>query len=717
SIDIQSADIRLGANLTTTSTNLTLGGNVTVADGLSPTLTTGAGAGTIQITGSLDGTAGATAESLTLTAGTGDVILDGVGTAGVDDLESLAVTSAANAQINGEVDLNSSLMISANSVTLGDDVVAGAVVDVTAADGSITVQGVLDTSNNSSDVNLTATAGVLLDGAGADVTTGGGNFTVDADSNSDGTGTYSQDDAGSAVTTTNGTVSITAGDVSITGTIDAGTGAALIAPSTPVSIGLGGAAGTFTLTDAMADQITASRLEIGTSISGEIAIDDFSPANFTTLVLRTDEGVSQGTVDAGIDVTIANLAIDSDTGVDIDANVTTLAINNADAGSNVQIDSSSTSLTIGSVTTSAGALAGITTAGGSINVEGATAITVDNALTSNGGDVVLTTTTGDLTVNDGVQSAAGTITLTADDDLTISANVMTTAGNGAIDLNAGTNLVIDSAAIVSTVGNGAITGDAVRSIDLRDNVVMETIAGDITLTANRGATQTAGNFDGIELTSSTIETDSGSILLTGRGGNEATGNSDGVFVDSSTISSTGAGTIELIGEATNGGSSDGVDVDADAVPGTPSLITSVTGAITITGTSSVDSGIEIQDGSVVSSTGTGAATITINGTVNGATGSDGVYIIDAGTTVTSVDGNISITGNTIGSTTSDHGIQMESGSAVSSTGTAQVMLNGMSSNGEGIQLHGNGTLVTSVDGNISITGNTIGSTTSDHGIQ
>ena len=62
---------------------------------------------------------------------------------------------------------------------------------------SITITAPVTTSGGN--VSLVANNGVTLSGANADVTTGGGTFTVDADSDDNGTGTYSQNDAGSAV--------------------------------------------------------------------------------------------------------------------------------------------------------------------------------------------------------------------------------------------------------------------------------------------------------------------------------------------------------------------------------------------------------------------------------------------------------------------------------------------------------------------------------------
>ena len=168
-----------------------------------------------------------------------------------------------------------------------------------------------------------------------------------------------------------------------------------------------------------------------------------------------------------------------------------------------------------------------------------------------------------------------------------------------------------------------------------------------------------GTFHGIELNSTaTVQTASGAITLTGKGG------------------TSGAG-VRIIGSST---------------------VQSVDGAITIDGTGKADHGVEISGGSSVRSTGTGAsaATITITGT--GGTGVDknGVMIDGAGTLITSVDGDISITGSAAG----NFGVEISATAVVSSTGTAAITING---NGpSGVEVKNSG--VTATSGAIAITG-------------
>ncbi|MEI8221356.1 MAG: hypothetical protein WCH91_12050 [bacterium] len=111
-------DVNLAANITTTNTNLTIGGNLVIAEGRAPTLSTGAGAGSITITGTTNGTVGGVAESLTVLAGTGNVTFTGAvgNNTNATELEALTITSGATTLFSGAVDLANALTQSAGSV-------------------------------------------------------------------------------------------------------------------------------------------------------------------------------------------------------------------------------------------------------------------------------------------------------------------------------------------------------------------------------------------------------------------------------------------------------------------------------------------------------------------------------------------------------------------------------------------------------------------------
>ena len=113
-------------------------------------------------------------------------------------------------------------------------------------------------------------------------------------------------------------------------------------------------------------------------------------------------------------------------------------------------------------------------------------------------------------------------------------------------------------------------------------------------------------------------------------------------------------------EGDGGTTSTGNDSNGVLIEDTNTRVTSIEGAILVTGlgggggTSNNHRGVYVRDGAVIDSTGTGAgaATITLDGT-GGSTGLGnsgfGVQIAGATSTVTSIDGAILITGQGGGS--------------------------------------------------------------------
>src|SRR5262249_24997803 len=134
-------------------------------------------------------------------------------------------------------------------------------------------------------------------------------------------------------------------------------------------------------------------------------------------------------------------------------------------------------------------------------------------------------------------------------------------------------------------------------------------------------------------------------------------------------------------------SNDGVDVVQ-----AKSLVAGDTGNIQIIGqgsttaTGGFNTGFVLQKGGQVTSTGTGAgaANITRNGTGGSGQGSnDGVEVVLAGSLVTSVTGNIQITGQggTTATGSGNIGVLLHRGGQVTSTGAAAITLNGTGGSG------------------------------------
>ena len=252
---------------------------------------------------------------------------------------------------------------------------------------------------------------------------------------------------------------------------------------------------------------------------------------------------------------------------------------------------------------------------------------------------------------------------------------------------------------VSTSGSGTVSLTADRNIDLDAGSSITTDSGDITLVANSSGTA-SGNFAGVELDDADVMTTSGSISLTGTGGDTGI-NNHGVFVDNgATVQSTGEGAGDLTFTGTAGNASDGVHVD-DAT----SEVSSVSGNIQFIGNSDSDEGVQIIHADVNS---TGSATITITGTTtNIGSTAHGVSISESTSAISSASGNVQITGNSAGR----HGVLIASAD-VTSTSTATITINGTTSstasNAEGVLIDGSASAISSVSGNIQITGNSAG---------
>lgn len=295
----------------------------------------------------------------------------------------------------------------------------------------------------------------------------------------------------------------------------------------------------------------------------------------------------------------------------------------------------------------------------------------------------------------------------------------------------------DSIGTTSSVGNdGVIIGGSTRVSSTGVDGLGQTAAL-VTIIGTAGLGNSSNN--GVTLASdSEVSSVDGDILISGTGGSVGgTGSRQnrGVFLaNRATVKSSGIDsatqTAALITIDGRGG--DG-EVQNSGIDVSNSIITSVDGDISISGTGGSsgastnlqNTGVEFDSGSVVSSTGNGsidrsAALITING-IGGSGGSlnAGVLISSADTLVTSVIGDIAINGaggQSIGAAASgNNGVIVNQGAVVSSTGieavdrsVALVTIEGTGGTGSvsnsGVVIANNNTLITSVDGDIAITG-------------
>ncbi|MDB5389867.1 MAG: hypothetical protein JWM11_5513, partial [Planctomycetaceae bacterium] len=338
-------------------------------------------------------------------------------------------------------------------------------------------------------------------------------------------------------------------------------------------------------------------------------------------------------------------------------------------------------------------------------------ITVSAAIQQSGDSNIQVVTGRNIVFQDGAGWATnnGSLSFTANQAATGTGNFF------GIEVNDAT-LMSTGSGNIALVGRGGNTGVENHGVFiLGGSVISSTGAGGIVLTGVGGSADSSNR--GVELNdaTTTVTSASGDIRITGQGG-AGTGNYNfGVWmVLGPTVSSTGNARIFIEGTGGTGISeNNGVLFNGYGYSGATHLTTQ-DGDITITGngstsaTGAANRGIGMYAGAFIQSKGN--ARITLNGT--GGTGTDsarGVELDDTGTLLTSVSGDIHITGQG-GANTSGYGLWMLNGAAIESTGTAKITIDGTAgdnaNDGAGVSVdgNGNGTHISSVDGDISING-------------
>ncbi len=160
-----------------------------------------------------------------------------------------------------------------------------------------------------------------------------------------------------------------------------------------------------------------------------------------------------------------------------------------------------------------------------------------------------------------------------------------------------------SKAISSISGSILITSQQAISV----TAPISTGLGNIILVANNENTASSGDFYGINI-SADLTAQGGNILLTGRGGDNSSGQKHGILVNSgASIKTGGLGAISLNGI---GGNNSGSLNRGIFITGASKITTTGVGSITISGLGGAgfgngNAGIWVDGGSIVSATGTG----------------------------------------------------------------------------------------------------------------
>jgi hypothetical protein len=139
---------------------------------------------------------------------------------------------------------------------------------------------------------------------------------------------------------------------------------------------------------------------------------------------------------------------------------------------------------------------------------------------------------------------------------------------------------------VTLAGTGMFAAEAARNIVMNSGSSLTTVLGDISFRANLGLTPQEGDFSGIELNNADISTADGDIRLEGRGGdNAATGFHRGVYLHAGAlVVSTGVGPgAGTITLIGTGGAGTSLNIGVE-IADAGSLVSSIDGDIAIVGT-------------------------------------------------------------------------------------------------------------------------------------
>ena len=276
---------------------------------------------------------------------------------------------------------------------------------------------------------------------------------------------------------------------------------------------------------------------------------------------------------------------------------------------------------------------------------------------------------------------------------------------------------------VTGTGGGSAFGEKGVSIS-GDTLISATSSGAVTINGS-GSSTGGGGDDGVYLSGSgtKITSGSGGIAISGTGGGLGNGD-DGVEIDlGALVTATGTGAVSITGAATQSGYSNNIGV---YLHDSGTKASAIDGDLTISGSGGGSGysgiGVDLQAGATVSSTGAGAVKITGTGAATGATGFDiGVYSNGTGTNIESNNGNITITGSGSGLGQVGIGVYFNNNTLLQSQGTGSIRLVGTGAanaagDNDGIALQGTGVSVSTMGGNISLTGTGQGTGSENYGV-
>jgi filamentous hemagglutinin family protein len=562
----------LGNSITTNNNNLSVTGNIVIAEGATIQLSSGGGGGNITVGGTVDGTSGGSPENLNLLGGTGNVSLAGT-VGGSVAPGNIAVLSASNVNLP-VVTIVGALTQSSGSgtTTLGGAVNAGSIglsndslvltQPVTAA-GTITLTGAVSLS---SDLTVTSTGGGNITVNGTGTINGASALTLNAGS----TGRIAVSGAiGSAAPLNSLTVANSGGAV-FNGAVSAGS---VSVSNTSGSVIIYGALETGTLyTEARPYGLA---LNGGGTVSGFTTLMNTGSVSFgndDTDSLTFTDGLTHTTGASSIQGTL------NTSGAPVSLGATTLA-------GRATINSASGNIRIGSLILSSGSSGLFSSAGGSINVDGTT-----EGLTTSGtpGSLVFQAGTGPVTLTGGIGSSVpvGDISVLSASGVNLPQAVL--AGGLTVSGVSGTTTLngrfVTGSNVAITTGQMVFAGNT-SSINAGQNNISVSITGG----------SLAGGQDSLDLSAYAVD-------LSATGGIGSAENP--LSLAASVLNARAAGGSMVISEA------HAVTLGSISASGNIS-ISSVTGDMTVNSVTAPSSGtVTLASGGSMLRGGTGASNIT-----------------------------------------------------------------------------------------------------------
>lgn len=642
-----------GGTVSASGNNVTLRGNGAIQLGA----VNAAGQLLVQSTAGLSQTAAgiAVAGTSSFDAGAGAIILN----AAANDF------SGAVTLVNTKGGIS---LADANTLTLGSVTAADAV--TIAAGGETTLGG---------DISGT---GVSFSGGGAGAVSLAGDVSIDARAGNITLG---------AMTGGIHDLTLTSGTIELGGNWS-GTGTHLLRPSSDATtVGLGGGAGTWSLSAAELAHISsasASQVTIGrTSGTAAVAV---SAMTFDDRLALQGGAVTfaAGSHSFGNDLDVTSNGRTQLNGATVTATGGNITINGTGSGSaqgfsmlnSAQLRTTSGS---GNISITAGNASGSAFSMGSgtntIQADGTGNITINAKATGGSGFGVTVGSSGTNTI----RVADGNLAMTA----------ASAGSDSSLSLGSGTNLLEATGSGNVTVASTATGGGSGVSMATSGANSMRTASGTLSVTGSA-----TGAGAGITMASGahTLASTSGNVLLNGT--SNGSGNGIGMGTGTNTIEAGGSGNVTI--HATSlGASGFGMSIGNSGI----STVRVANGALAVHASSSGDdTAISIASGTN-NLRATGSGNVAITGTASGA--ANGVSIGTGGTNnIATTSGNITINGTGAGDGT---GISMTSGANAITTGGGNITIDARAlGDGDGLAMSsGTNTVAAGGAGNLTINGN------------